>query len=311
MVNRSISALFGLCAVAAVVVLGTTALLQVSGATPAGASPAIHLAFGWGSNIFGDLGVGTPDNNTGPDTCGPFTPCAWTPAQMSLPAGVTGTAIAAGLHMSYAIGSDGNLYASGLNDDGELGDGTNTGPDVCTQPLGLPSKPCSTVPVQVLLPSGVSPTVVAAGYESGYAIGSDGKLYAWGENLYGELGTGTATGPDSCSTVPCSDTPVQVSLPTGVTAVAIAAGASTGYAIGSDQKLYAWGYNGDGELGDGPVVGPDICDNGMPCSTIPVQVLLPTGVTATAIAGGLDGWLRHRLGREALRLGRQLRRPAR
>src|ERR1700677_1530259 len=144
-----------------------------------------------------------PDNNTGPDTCGPFQPCSWTPEQMSLPAGVTGTAIAAGQDTSYAIGSDRNLSASGENEVGQLGDGTDTGPDVCTQPLGLPNEPCSTVPVRVSLPSGVTLTAIAAGYESGYATGSDSHLYAWGANSDGELGDGTTTN---------ADTPVQVSL---------------------------------------------------------------------------------------------------
>ena len=128
MVNRSIASLFRLGAAATLVVLGTTALLQVGGAKPAGAIPVNHFVYGWGNNIFGDLGVGTPDNNTGPDTCGPFQPCSWTPVQMSLPAGVTGIATAAGQDMSYAIGSNGNLYASGENEVGQLGDGTNMGP---------------------------------------------------------------------------------------------------------------------------------------------------------------------------------------
>ena len=386
MVSRSIPFLFRLGAAAALVALGTTALLQVGGAIPTGANPVNHSLYGWGNNIFGDLGVGTPDNNTGPDTCGPFQPCSWTPVVMSLPVGVTGKASAAGQDMSYAIGSDGNLYASGENEVGQLGDSTNTGPDVCTQPLGFPNEPCSTVPVQVSLPSGAMPTAIAAGYESGYAIssdshlyawgansdgelgdgtttnadspmqvslptgvtataiaggnstayaiGSDGKLYAWGDNNVGQLGNGTTTGSDTPvqvslptgvtakalasggntgyaigsdgklyswgentsgqlgdGTTTGSDTPVQVSLPTGVTAQALTGGGNTGYAIGSDGKLYSWGFNGDGELGDGSTTGPDICDNVYPCSTAPVQVSLPTGVTATDIAGGLlDGY---------------------
>ena len=73
---------------------------------------------------------------------------------------------------------------------------------------------------------------------SAFAIGSDGKLYAWGENIYGSLGNGT-TGN--------SYTPVLVSLPSGVTAKAIAGGA-TAYTIGSDGNLYAWGHNDEGQL---------------------------------------------------------------
>jgi Regulator of chromosome condensation (RCC1) repeat len=186
---------------------------------------------------------------------------------MSLPAGVTGTAIAAGQDTSYAIGSDRNLSASGENEVGQLGDGTDTGPDVCTQPLGLPNEPCSTVPVRVSLPSGVTLTAIAAGYESGYAIGSDSHLYAWGANSDGERGDGTTTN---------ADTPVQVSLPTGVTATAIAGGNSTAYAIGSSGKLCAWGENNDGQLGNGTTSSSDT----------PVQVSLPTGVRAKALAGG-------------------------
>ena len=268
MVNRSIASLFRLGAAATLVVLGSTALLQVGGAIGTGASPVIHVTYGWGNNNFGDLGDGQPDTNIGPDSCGLLhTACALTPVQMSLPAGVTGTAIAAGKDMSYAIGSDGNLYASGENEVGQLGDGTNTGPDVCAQPPPFGNVPCSTVPVQVSLPPGVAPTAVAAGgNESGYAIGSDSHLYAWGFNADGELGDGTTTN---------TDTPVQVSLPSGVAATAIAGGGRTGYAIGSNGKLYAWGDNTYGELGDGTTTSSDT----------PVQVSLPTGVTATAIAG--------------------------
>ena len=50
---------------------------------------------------------------------------------------------------------------------------------------------------------------------SAYAIGSDGNLYAWGTNVYGNLGDGSMTD---------SDTPVVVSLPTGVTPKAISGG---------------------------------------------------------------------------------------
>ena len=134
------------------------------------------------------------------------------------------------------------------------------------------------------LPAGVTPVAVSEGFATGYAIGSDGKLYAWGANDNGELGDGPGQSVD--------DAPVVVLLPPGVSPTAIAGGPDDGYAIGSDGSVYAWGFNGQGELGDGSLQGPDACSiNGPgqpgltePCSTTPVKVDLPARVRAVALA---------------------------
>ena len=341
MVNRSL--LIRLCSAAALVVLGTTALLQVSGAAPAagatgGAAPATTAGssdplYAWGDNFYGSLGDGT---STGPEQCGGAS-CSTTPVQVSLPSGVTPTAIAGGSSAAYAIGSDGKLYAWGDNASGELGDGNQTNsstPVVVSLPSGVTPTaiaagfyngyaigsdgrlyawgdnsdgqlgdggvspntctrypPCSTTPLRVQLPSGVTPTAIDGGSYNAFAIGSDGKLYAWGDNTFGSLGDGTTT---------TRATPVVVSLPSGVTPKAIAGG-ETAYAIGSDGNLYAWGNNGEGQLADGTSTGPQLCQDTVPptpCSTIPVKVPLPSGVAPKAIAGdatafatGTDGKL--------------------
>jgi alpha-tubulin suppressor-like RCC1 family protein len=83
-------------------------------------------------------------------------------------------------------------------------------------------------------------TAIAGGDLAGYALRSDGTVWAWGYNGYGELGNGTLTE---------SSVPVQVSGLTGVTA--ITGGDEDGYALRSDGTLWAWGWNGGGELGDG------------------------------------------------------------
>ncbi len=258
MVNRTITSLTKLCMAAALVGLGTTALLQVTGAAPAPVAGHSVRLFAWGENDSGQLGNGTSGG------------ISTTPVVVALPSGVTPKAIAGSFDVAFAIGSDENLYAWGSGTSGELGNGTSGAFN-------------STTPVVVSLPSGVSPTAIAGSGHTGYAIGSDGHLYAWGADFDGDLGNGTVG--------ELSNTPVQVSLPSGVTPKAIAAGGGTAYAIGSDKHLYAWGRNDVGELGNGSDTGPEICLAMTPCSTTPVPVSLPSGVTPEVIAGGSgDGY---------------------
>jgi len=84
-------------------------------------------------------------------------------------------------------------------------------------------------------------TTVAAGNTHTVVIKtSDGTVWCWGANSYGQLG-------DSSTTQ--RKTPVQAGSLSGITAVA--AGANHTLALKSDGKVYAWGYNLYGQLGDG------------------------------------------------------------
>ncbi|MCL5266675.1 MAG: T9SS type A sorting domain-containing protein [Bacteroidetes bacterium] len=195
--------------------------------------------YAWGLNTYGQLGDSTTTNSD-------------VPVLVKLPNGVTAKAVSAGTSFGMAIGSDGNVYAWGLNSSGELGDSTTTN---------------STVPVKVTLPGGVLAKSIFAAPAFGLAIGSDGNLYAWGSNSTGQLGD---------STTVTSNVPVRVRLPIGVTAIAISAGSSYSLAIGSDGNVYAWGGNGFGQLGNGTKTN----------SSIPVMVKMPSGVIGKAIAGG-------------------------
>ncbi|MEC7179127.1 MAG: hypothetical protein VXW28_07515, partial [Candidatus Thermoplasmatota archaeon] len=108
---------------------------------------------------------------------------------------------------------------------------------------------------------------LAMGRYHSCAIFDDGSIQCWGFNNQGQLGDGTTTD---------STTPVAVSLPAGSTATALALGSFHSCAILDDGSAMCWGYNGDGELGDGTTTN----------SNTPVAVNLPAGRTATALALG-------------------------
>ena len=84
---------------------------------------------------------------------------------------------------------------------------------------------------------------VAAGGSSTVAIRSDGTLWAWGYNSYGQLGDGTTTSRSH---------PVRIGNATNW--IAAAAGFTHTVALRADGTLWAWGYNHDGQLGDGTTV---------------------------------------------------------
>ena len=106
-------------------------------------------------------------------------------------------------------------------------------------------------------------TAIAGGEYHTIAIKNDGTVWAWGYNMYGQLGDGTTT---------YRTTPVQVSGLTGATA--IAGGENHTIAIKNDGAVWAWGRNEYGQLGD---------STGTNRAT-PVQVSGLAGVVA--VAGG-------------------------
>nr|GFD54348.1 hypothetical protein [Tanacetum cinerariifolium] len=96
----------------------------------------------------------------------------------SVPTTVTGgdtyVQVAAGQNYTQALKANGSLLAWGLNDSGQLGDGTTTNqyaPKATDQALPTRS--------------------TAAGGNFGLAIRGDGTLWAWGSNADGQLGNGT------------------------------------------------------------------------------------------------------------------------
>ena len=83
---------------------------------------------------------------------------------------------------------------------------------------------------------------IAAGADHTVAIRSDGTLWAWGDDTYGELGNGTNA---------AEFVPTQIGTATWS---AVAAGTAFTIALRSDGTLWAWGLNSSAQLGDGTTV---------------------------------------------------------
>ncbi|HEX5335432.1 MAG TPA: hypothetical protein VFW55_06090 [Propionicimonas sp.] len=165
----------------------------------------------WGSNSYGQLGDNTTTNSTVPV------------AVYGLGKGIK--AISAGNFFACALTTKGKVLCWGANSYGQLGNGTTTSS----------AKP---VPVSGL-GKGIK-SLGAGGYHA-CALTTKGAPKCWGYNGEGELGDNTKVN---------SAVPVAVySLSKGIKA--ITAGSYTTCGLTTKNTVKCWGYNGDGELGNG------------------------------------------------------------
>src|ERR1700730_9422132 len=223
-------------------------------AIAAGAFPSLALksdgaVWAWGNNASGELGNGTTTDSA-------------VPVRVSGLSGVT--SIAGGSAHSLAAKSDGSVWGWGSNGYGQLGQPPPATPMSNTPTLpspvsgggkvnpsshgaggnGLPrlrragmlsaelaSSTIFTLAVRIY---GVNGTVtsVAGGFWHSLALTSDGGVWTWGDNYYGEL----VTGVGQYDFVP----PQEVALSW---VVSIAAGRGTSVAVRGDGTVWAWGYN--------------------------------------------------------------------
>ena len=187
-----------------------------AGANHSLAVTASGQLYAFGLNTFGQLGSST--NN------GTFSPNP-RPTLVTLP-GETGpvTQVAASAHHSLAVTASGQLYAFGLNEFGELGSATNNGTGTANP-----------TPALVTLPGEIGPvTQVAAGTDQSLAVTASGQLYAFGINVFGQLGSAANNGTDNPN-----PTPTLVRLAPGTTIDTVAKGeaAEHSLAIVSDLAI--------------------------------------------------------------------------
>lgn len=216
--------------------------------------------WGWGQNNFGQLGDGSTNTQYAPVRIG---------------IGSNWTAIAAGDNHSVAVKADGTLWAWGYNERGQLGDGTTDESHAPIQigndtnwvaisaggshtiarkadgtlwawgfndkgQLGLGDGSALEVHAPVQIGIETNWAMISTGYEHTMALKTDGTLWVWGGNSFGQLGCG----PSSSKKMP-----IQIGMD------ADWAGISAGYAHTVARKsngtLWAWGGNWGGQLGDG------------------------------------------------------------
>jgi len=170
----------------------------------------------WGANTFGQLGNGTSGLGTESDV----------PVKVAnIGTGVK--QIAAGGDFSLALMKNGTVKSWGRNEDGQLGNGTDT-------PRSKPG------PVSNL--SNVNAIASDSSARHALALLNNGTVKSWGLNFDGELGNGASL-PGKNKT-----TPVRVSNLTGVKA--IATGGYHSLALLSSGKVKSWGFNAYGQLGN-------------------------------------------------------------
>ena len=167
----------------------------------------------WGRNDYGQMGNGNRTSYSSPIQVGPLT--NW-------------KQVACGYVHTAAITTDGTLWTWGYNSSGQLGNNTASTTVYYSSPIQVGSL--------------TNWKQVAAGHDHTAAITTNGTLWTWGRNNYGQLGN---------NTINYFSSPIQVGTLTNWKQVAC--GDNFTASIKTDGTLWACGYNGLGSLGNGNV----------------------------------------------------------
>eukprot|EP00741_Cyanophora_paradoxa_P003473 tig00000711_g3373.t1 len=170
--------------------------------------------FAWGANDYGQLGHGGAQGEA-------------LPRRVEALSGINVTQIACGDNHSMALSDTGELYAWGRGTYGALG-------------LGTDGEKRTPQPIRLLRKKGVRD--VACGADHTVVVTYQGEVYAWGRNMYGQLGLGTLAD---------HDTPTLVSALHGKQVRQMACGAMHTVAVMEDGEVYAWGRSELGQNGIG------------------------------------------------------------
>jgi len=202
----------------------------------------------WGYGANGQLGNGFSQNSS-------------VPVQVQNLGTVTQISVSDGT--ACALASDGTIKCWGDGGNGTLGNGQDN----------------ITSSTPVLVQNISSAISVGVGGSTACAVISGGTIKCWGYNYWGDGGNGTDGGAGVNPVIPYSHI-VNPTLVSGITNATFAFGG--GCALLSTGSIKCWGYDGNGQLGDG-----NAGFTGTTMSNVPVSV---TGIsTATKIGSGYNG----------------------
>ena len=180
----------------------------------------------WGSNRFGVLGDGTNNNSSVPIDI---------TRQFDLDLGEIIAQVSLGVYHGIALTSENRVFIWGSNNFSQLGLTENK--EVLT-------------PVEITklihLNTDEHVTKVLAGTAHTVVLTSKGRVFTWGSNLAGQLGNGTLNDSDS----PLDITP-KFDLIADEKIKTLSSFSSYNIALTSENRLFSWGWNTFGQLGNG------------------------------------------------------------
>lgn len=147
--------------------------------------------------------------------------------------------VSAGVLHVCGVATDGSAWCWGYAGNGQLGNAT-IGVELCG------NSPCSTRPVAVS--GGLRFRHVSSGWDFTCGVTTDDRIYCWGVNDHGELGTST---PSRISTTP-------VAIAGNRRYRQVRAGGSNACAITMSRDAFCWGDNQKGQLGNGSTSGSQV-----------------------------------------------------
>ncbi|XP_010269039.1 PREDICTED: ultraviolet-B receptor UVR8-like isoform X1 [Nelumbo nucifera] len=224
---------------------GLSVKMVAAGAEHTAAITKDGKLYGWGWGRYGNLGLGDRKDRL-------------VPAQVTSVDGENMVLVACGWRHTISVSSSGTIYTYGWSKYGQLGHGDFEDHLIPHQLESLRDDFISQI---------------SGGWRHTMALTSDGRLFGWGWNKFGQVGVGDNV--DHCS-------PVQVKFPDDQKVVQISCGWRHTLAVTKRQNLFSWGRGTNGQLGHGdpldrntPKIIEALSVDGFSCQQLPSSKVEP------------------------------------